>query len=55
MSGLVGHCPDYSMLVIGANVGITKITSEHLGIANTLSLPLFVVLTKTDLEQEAEY
>ena len=55
MSGLVGHVPDYSMVVIGSNMGVSKITSEHLGIANTLSLPLFIVVTKIDVGQEEEY
>ena len=36
-------------------MGVSKITSEHLGITNALSLPLFVVITKTDLDNETEY
>ena len=55
MFGLVGMMPDYSMIVMGANMGVSKITSEHLGITNALSLPLFVVITKTDLDDETEY
>ena len=50
MAGLVGHKPDYSMVVLGADQGVQSITSEHIGIAYTLSMPFFVVITKTDLE-----
>ena len=52
MAGLVGHKPDYSMVVIGADMGVHSITSEHIGIAYTLGMPLFVVVTKIDLEEE---
>lgn len=36
MFGLVGLMPDYAMLVVGANMGISRMTKEHLGI--TLAL-----------------
>lgn len=29
--GLTGHAPDFAMLMIGANMGITGMTKEHLG------------------------
>ena len=32
MFGLQGLLPDYSMILIGANMGLSKMTKEHLGI-----------------------
>ena len=47
--GLVGLIPDYAMIVIGANMGITKMTKEHIGLAISLKVPLFFVITKIDI------
>lgn len=49
MFGLSGLCPDYCMVIIGSNMGIKKMTKEHLGIAFALNIPLFIVLTKIDI------
>lgn len=53
--GLVGLCPDYGMIVIGANRGVTRMTKEHLGITLALKLPLFFVVTKIDIAPEDIY
>ena len=55
MFGLVGLMPDYSMIVVGANMGVSKMTREHLGISLALGVPLFVVITKIDLAPEEKY
>jgi GTPase len=47
--GMVGLCPDYSMIVVASNMGISKMTKEHLGITLSLKVPFFIVLTKTDM------
>jgi GTPase len=47
--GLVGLDPDYVTLIIGANMGVSKMTKEHLGITLCLKIPFFIVLTKIDL------
>ena len=44
--GLTAHEPDYVMVVVGANHGITRMTKEHVGMAIALNVPLFVVVTK---------
>ena len=49
MYGLVGMCPDYSMIVVGSNMGVARMTKEHLGITLALKIPFFIVLTKVDL------
>ena len=47
--GLTAHEPDYVMVVVGANHGITRMTQEHVGMAIALNVPLFVVVTKVYL------
>lgn len=49
MRGLTGMFPDYAMLFIGGNMGISRMTKEHLAISLTLDMPLFVVITKVDI------
>jgi elongation factor 1-alpha len=41
--------PDYSMIVVGANMGVSRMTREHLGISLALGVPIFFVITKIDL------
>ena len=47
--GLTSHQPDYAMLVVGANMGVVGMAKEHLGLALALRVPVFVVVTKTDM------
>mmetsp|Transcript_13628 Transcript_13628/g.18886 ORF Transcript_13628/g.18886 Transcript_13628/m.18886 type:complete len:529 (-) Transcript_13628:497-2083(-) len=47
--GLTGTFPDYACLVVGANMGVTKMTKEHLGIVLALKIPFYVILTKVDI------
>ena len=53
MTGLVGLIPDYSMLIVGANLGLSKMTKEHMGISLTIKLPFFVIVTKIDMVDKA--
>lgn len=53
MFGLVGLMPDYAVIVVGANSGITRITKEHLGLALALKLPIVLVVSKVDLAPAA--
>lgn len=55
MHGLTSLFPDYCLLVVGANMGISKMTKEHLGISLALNLPVIVVFTKIDLAPENIY
>lgn len=52
MLGMVGLVPDYAMVIIGANMGISKMTKEHLGISLAIKLPFFVVMTKVDMVEK---
>eukprot|EP01119_Soliformovum_irregulare_P010658 TRINITY_DN2629_c0_g1_i2.p1 TRINITY_DN2629_c0_g1~~TRINITY_DN2629_c0_g1_i2.p1 ORF type:complete len:616 (+),score=190.10 TRINITY_DN2629_c0_g1_i2:176-2023(+) len=47
--GLTGHVPDFAMLMIGANMGVSGMTKEHLGLALALRVPVFIVVTKIDM------
>jgi GTPase len=47
--GLAGYAPDYSLLVIGANAGVLRMTKEHLGVSAALKIPIIVVINKIDL------
>lgn len=55
MFGLVGLMPDYAMLVVGANMGISRMTKEHLGITLALGVPIFFVITKIDIAPQEVY
>jgi len=55
MFGLVGLMPDYAMIVVGANMGVSKMTREHLGICLALQVPIFIVVTKVDIAPEQVY
>jgi GTPase len=41
--------PDYSLIIIGANMGMSKMTREHLGVSLFLKIPFVIVLTKIDI------
>jgi len=49
--GLTSNQPDFTMIVVAADRGITNTTREHLGYALALQVPTIVVVTKTDLCQ----
>lgn len=49
MLGMVGLVPDYILIVVGANFGLSRMTKEHLGIALALEIPFLIVITKIDL------
>jgi elongation factor 1-alpha len=47
--GITGLFIDYGIVVIGSNMGVSKMTREHLGILLYLKVPIIVVLTKEDI------
>ena len=49
IGGLSGCHPDYVMVLVAANNGVSRMTREHLGVALALQLPLLVVVTKIDI------
>lgn len=49
IGGLSGCHPDYVMVLVAANNGVSRMTREHLGVAMALQIPLLVVVTKIDI------
>jgi len=52
MFGLTGLLPDYAMILVGTNMGVQRMTKEHLGIVISLNIPFFIVFTKIDIAPE---
>ncbi|SAM05851.1 hypothetical protein [Absidia glauca] len=46
--GITGNSPDFVLLLIGGNAGVIGMAKEHLGLALSLGIPLFIVITKID-------
>lgn len=51
--GLNGCCLDYVFLLVGANMGVLRMTKEHLGLAVSLKIPIVIVITKIDICPES--
>lgn len=47
--GLTSIYPDYCLIMIGANVGISHMTKEHIGLCVTLKIPFIIIITKIDI------
>jgi GTPase len=55
INGLTGLTPDFGCVVVGANMGLQKMTKEHIGLCLFLKIPFFVIITKIDLAPENKY
>jgi len=49
ITGLSSSFPDLCLILVGANMGITKITQEHIFLCVTLNIPFAIVITKIDI------
>ena len=49
ITGITSSFADYAVIVVGSNMGILRMTKEHLGIALALKIPIIVVMTKIDI------
>ena len=47
--GASGCSLDYIMILVGANMGVTHMTIEHIVLAIVLKLPFMIVITKIDI------
>lgn len=52
ITGLSSSFADYAVVTVGANMGVLRMTKEHLGIALALKIPIIIVITKIDLAPE---
>lgn len=49
MYGISALLPHYAIILIGTNMGVQRMTKEHLGIVISLNVPFFIVFTKIDI------
>lgn len=49
MFGVMGLFGDYGIVVVGANMGVCGMTSEHIGLLIANKIPFITVLTKIDI------
>ena len=49
MYGVSALMPHYAIILIGTNMGVQRMTKEHLGIVFSLGIPFFIVFTKIDI------
>ena len=47
--GLTLICPDYCLIMVGANMGINHMTKEHIGLCLTLNIPFIIIVSKIDI------
>ena len=52
IGGMSKSCLDYACVVVAANMGVLRMTREHLGITLGMNIPFFIVITKIDLAPE---
>ena len=50
ISGLTGCFPDYAFIVVGANMGISKMTREHIQVSDLRSIFRFQSPSKSETE-----
>jgi len=47
--GLTSQVPDIVLLLVGANMGVSKMTKEHMFLCLSLHIPFVVLITKIDI------
>ena len=52
ISGITGLFVDYGLVLVAANMGITKMTKEHIGLLLFLKVPIIILITKIDMVPE---
>lgn len=52
--GLSSSIPDLCIITIGANMGLTKMTREHIFLCVMLNIPFTIILTKIDICKNRE-
>lgn len=53
--GVTSMFPDYGIVVIGANKGITRLTKEHMNILLYLNINIIIIITKVDMAPKNVY
>lgn len=47
--GLTSTFPDLCLILVGANMGINKMTQEHIFLCVTMKIPFAIFITKIDI------
>jgi len=47
--GMTSQFPDMALITVGANMGVTKMTKEHVFLCLSLKIPFVVLITKVDI------
>lgn len=53
--GVSGVFPNFGMIMIASNTGVTKLTREHIGILFYLKIPFIICITKIDMTPKHVY
>ncbi|XP_014275883.1 GTP-binding protein 2 isoform X2 [Halyomorpha halys] len=53
VTAVSGYRPHHAMLIVSGQAGVVGMTREHVAITCALEVPMFVVITKTDLGSES--
>jgi GTPase len=54
ITGLTMSNPDICFILVGANMGLTRITREHMSLCLTLKIPFCILITKIDICKDRE-
>ena len=49
LNGINSSLCDYVLLIIGSNMGVSRMTREHFAIAKSLNKPIIIIVTKIDI------
>ena len=55
MYGISALLPHYALILIGANMGVQRMTKEHIGIVISLGIPFFIIFTKIDIAPKEKF
>ena len=53
--GITGHFPDYAIIIVGSNMGVNRMTQEHMTILHWLCIPFIILMTKKDICPDPVY
>ena len=52
--GMTSSYPDFCLIMVGGNMGISRMTREHIFLCVTLNIPFVIVITKIDICEDRQ-
>jgi GTPase len=49
ISGITSNRPDYAIILVGSNMGLTEMTQEHISLCVAQKIPFIIVMSKIDM------